>query len=620
MAGCLLLLAAGLGVMSLARRVPPRAALAGLGLEVQPADEVNSGGHNDGVWAVPTPGGSRTALAWTPDGQSLVFVGRRDGLQQLYLRRLDATEATPVAGTGGAQVPAVSADGHWVAFWSERVIRKVRLGNGPVMEIMPGVAEPPWGMAWSDTGDLYFGHADRRIWVIPERGSPRAVTAVEAEEVSHRLPWPLPGGRALLYTVRKRLWTWGDEEVVAQALPTGRPKVVLEDAVDARYLPTGHLVFLRRGTLFAVPFDADRLEVRGAPVAVLAPVAQALEAIHAFDVTGAGQFAFSTRGALAWLRGLAVVAPERSLVTVDRRGLVAPLLSAPRAGWSVRLSPDGRQLALELGTSSELGIWIYDVDRGSLRPVLRDGEAQWCAWSPDGRLFFGWLHGGRRSVAALPADADGTVRPQVLLSAPYVFPASFTPGGELIGVRDDREIVSLSVENGHARIEPLNQTGQAKGWPEFSPDGRWLVYGASLADGAAPLGVRTEVFVRPYPKPGPAAPVSVGGGRDPAWNPNGRELFYVSLPHPGGRGSMMAVAFTPGTPPGIGRPRRLFDFDGAELSFACSPLRCYSVAPDGRYFYTTRSAGPGLPPPRMVTHISIVQDWLDELKQKVPVR
>jgi len=514
--GGLLLFAAGLAVMSLLRAVPPQVSLAGLGLEVQPAGEVNSGGHNQVAEAVLTPAGSRTAFAWTPDGQSLVFVGRKDGLQQLYVRRLDAAAATPLAGTEGAQVPAVSPDGQWVAFWAGRTIKKIPLGSGPVMELMSGVPEPPWGMAWGPVGDVFFGNADRCIWVVPPTGAPHAVTSAGAEELSHRLPWPLPGGHALLYTVRKRLWTWGDEEVVVQALPAGRPKVLLENAADARYVPTGHLVFLRQGTLFAVPFDVGRLEVRGAPVAVLAPVAQALTAAHVFDITGAGQFAISTRGTLAWVTNPPVPDLTSQLVKVNRRGEVAPLSASPPNVGSVRLSRDGRRLALEVGTRSGLGIWIYDVDRGSLHPVLREGEAQWCAWSPDGRLFFGWLRGGRRSVAALPSNADGTAQPQVFLSAPYVFPAAFTPGGDLIGVRDDREIVSLSAENGHARIAPLNHTGQAAGWPEVSPDGRWLVYGASLADGTAPVTDRAEVFVAPYPNLGPAVPVSVGGGRDPA--------------------------------------------------------------------------------------------------------
>ena len=184
--GGLLVFAAGLAAMWLMRPVPPGVSMAGLGLEVQPADEVNGGGHNEAAAVVLTPGGSRTAFAWTPDGRSLVFVGRKDGLQQLYVRRLDAAAATPLEGTEGAQVPAVSPDSRWVAFWAGRAIKKVPLGPGPVMDVMSGVPEPPWGMVWSQSGDLFFGHADRCIWVIPPVGTPRAVTSAGPEELSHR--------------------------------------------------------------------------------------------------------------------------------------------------------------------------------------------------------------------------------------------------------------------------------------------------------------------------------------------------------------------------------------------------------------------------------------------------
>jgi serine/threonine-protein kinase len=300
-AGGLLLIAAGAGLMWLLRPPAPRVSLVRPSLDVRPAEELNAGGLFPGY--VRTPGGSRTALAWSPDGQALVFVGRRRGVQQLYVRRLDGTEARPLPNTEGAQVPAVSADGQWVAFWAAGAIRKVPLGGGPVMDLASGLARPPKGLAWSPGGRLFFGRDDGRIWAIPPDGAPAAVTTVGEAEVGHTLPWPLPGGQALLYTVRKRNYSWGDEEVVAQTLATGQRTVLLRDAADARYLPSGHLVFLRRGQLFAVPFDAERLEKRGPEVPVLDMVAQSLTAGNNHDVTGAGQFAVAATGTLAWVSG-----------------------------------------------------------------------------------------------------------------------------------------------------------------------------------------------------------------------------------------------------------------------------------------------------------------------------
>jgi Tol biopolymer transport system component len=118
---------------------------------------LNAGGFGSPAEFLPTPGGSRTALTWTPDGQSLVFVGRRDGVQQLYVRRLDAAEARPLGGTEGAQVPAVSPDGQWVAFWAHGAIRKVPLGGGPVTDLASGPAGPPYGLVWDARGRMFYG-------------------------------------------------------------------------------------------------------------------------------------------------------------------------------------------------------------------------------------------------------------------------------------------------------------------------------------------------------------------------------------------------------------------------------------------------------------------------------
>jgi eukaryotic-like serine/threonine-protein kinase len=190
-----------------------------------------------------------TALTWTPDGHALVYVGRRGGVQQLYVRRLDTGEVRVLPNTEGAQVPAVSPDGQLVAVRSGRAIRQVPLRGGPVTVVAASLAGPPWGLFSDAGGRVFFGGADGRIWQVSPGASPVAVTTLGATEVRHVLPWLLPGGRTLLYTVRKRNHTWGDEEIVAQSLATGERQVLLRDAADARYVATGHLVFMRRGQL-----------------------------------------------------------------------------------------------------------------------------------------------------------------------------------------------------------------------------------------------------------------------------------------------------------------------------------------------------------------------------------
>jgi Tol biopolymer transport system component len=369
-------------------------------------------------------------------------------------------------------------------------------------------------------------------------------------------------------------------------------------------------VFLRQGTLSAVPFNPDSLAVLGEEVPVLQMVVQVLTGRNRMDITGAGQFAIATTGTLAWVPGPVVPYDDATLVTVDRQGRVSPLAAPVRSYKSVRLSPDHRRLAVAICDLTERGLWVHDLDRpGTLTPLNRDGEVMWPLWSPDGQhLLFGWLTGGRRSLAT--QVATGTASPQVLMPGPF-FPSSFTPDGRAFaGVRQPRagqeDIVMVALEDGKARAQGLIETPQNEGWPELSPDGRWLAY-VSNASG------EFEVYVQPYPGPGRREPVSIGGGLSPAWHPNGHELFFASRD----MRQMMAVEFIPGSPPRIGTPRRLFDHAGA-LGLSGAPVRSYDVAPDGQRFYTFQMQMPQ--PPLAVTQINLIENWFEELKAKVPTR
>jgi len=607
----------GAGAMWLLRPFTPLVSVARPSLDVRPADALEAGGAYGPTSS--TPGGSRTAFAWTPDAEALVFVGRRGGTRQLYLRRLDGTEARLLPNTEAAQGPAVSGDGRWVAFWAARSgdptrrgsIRRVPLGGGPVMELASGVASPI-GLAWSDDGRLFFGRDDGRIWVIAPDGTIAPVTSPGDGERAHTLPWLLPGGKVLLYTVRKRVVSWGDEAVIAQTLATGQRKVLLRDAVDVRYVPSGHLLFLRRGVLHAMPFDAERVEPRGSAVAVLEPVAHALTGNTLPDITGAGQFAVSADGMFAWVPSPVVPHQDAVLVTVDRRGEVARLPAQLRSyAGAVRVSPDGRQVLVVTNSLTERGLWVYDLSRGTLTPLMLDGEVFGSCWSPNGRrIAFGWLKDGRRSLAM--QATDGSAPPTVMVAGEFTPSAFAADGRHLTASRGLADIVMLTVEDGQARVDPLVATPSREDSAQLSPDGRWLVY-MSAESG------RQEIYVQPYPGPGAKRPVSIEGGRNPAWNPNGRELFFLT-PLKDGRSRMMAVDFAGGNAgdgPRVGLPRTLFEFAHGELGFACEPTRCYDVAPpDGQRFYCLQSVpAPPLPP---VTHVNLILNWFEELKAKVP--
>jgi len=576
-------------------------------LGVGPAEMVDAGGITS-IW-IPTPGGSRTALAWIPDGSALVFVGRRGDIQQLYVRALGKADAVPMGGTDGAQVPAVSPDGQWVAFWAAGSLRKVSVAGGPVMDLVSGIEHPPTGLVWDGQGGLFFARTDGGIWHLPAGGVARAVTTLGEAERAHLLSAVLPGDRVILGAIRRRDATFGDEDVVAWQLATGERKTLLHDGVDARYVPTGHLVFLRQGVLLAVPFDAGRLEVRGEPTPIIEGVAQALTGAHPGNITGAGQFAFAGNGTLAWIPGQVAPMRDAELVAVDRSGRVSTLHAPVRSYVPMlRVSPDGRHIALTIQALSEVGLWLYEVSRGLLTPLHRSGEASWPLWSSDGQhLVFRWLTEGRFVLARLAVD--GSAPPEVVMAISDFQHSSWAPDGSLLGVGGDNLLVA-TLEATPGRVEPLRGTPAVEYWPEISPDGRWLAYGSNASG-------RMDVYVQPYPGKATGTLVSDEGGISPAWHPSGRELFYVAPAGADGKRRMMAVGFDPGPPVRVAQPRVLFEFDPHALAgFSCLPVRCYDVALDGQLFYAVRVRNPA--PHPVVTRVQLVQNWFGELKAKVP--
>ena len=573
---------------------------------MNPPDEVHSA--QDFISYTPTPGGSRTAFCWTPDGRALVFAGRRGETQQLFVRSLDADEARPLAGTDGALMPVVSADGRWVAFWADGAIRRAPLAGGPAAVIADDLGFAPTGMDWGASGLLAFGVSERSntIWRVRPGGAPENVTVQGAGELMHVTPHMLPGDTAVVFTVRRRRWSWGDEEVVAQSLATGRRAVLLRNATDARYLAPGRLLFMRRGTLFAVPFDPARLEVKGEPVALLDNVAQAESALLSRSITGAAHFAVSPAGDLAYIASPPVAFPAARLVTVDRIGHVDPL-PAPSRPYLVglRLSPDRRELVVTIPSSTEVALWVYDLERSTLSRVTPAGaECFWPRWTPDGRrIAYHWEQTG-----VVLQQADGSTAPEVLLPD-EANPGSWSPDGRTLALVKGGDIWVLEAGAGEESLRPVVQSSGYEGWPEFSPDGRWLLY-ASDSSG------RLEVYLQSYPGPGPRIQVSVDGGSDPSWNPRGGEIFFVAPAAEPSRRRMMSVAVALDAAAKLGAPRELFEFAAQDVNLSSFPLTCYAVASDGKRFYATQWVKTDPPPP--VTHINLIQNWRAELEAKVP--
>jgi len=275
-----------------------------------------------------------------------------------------------------------------------------------------------------------------------------------------------------------------------------------------------------------------------------------------------------------------------------------------------RLSPDGTRLAV--GVPDDEGIvalWVFDVGSAAGLRLTQEGATNTPVWTPDGRILFATdVAGGPFQIHAVMAD--GSAAPEPLFASEGIlgdFPTAVTPDGmHVIFSRmitgPHREILRLSLQ-GDPTMEPLLQGEFNRGNAEVSPDGRWLVYRSDQSG-------TMEVYVQPYPGPGPTVPVSIGGGTSVSWSPDGSELIYRLDDR------MMAVSVEAvGETVRIGRPTELFR--GAYVAIALGGTRQYHVAPDGRFLMlkevASQSPGDVLPP-----QVVLIQNWFEELRERVP--
>jgi hypothetical protein len=446
---------------------------------------------------------------------------------------------------------------------------------------------------------------------MPAEGGPlREITTRDRSlEAGHRLPWGLPGGEALLFTTMPRTTT-AVARIEGVSLTTGERKVVVEDAADARYLETGHLVFVRRGTLMAAPFDLERLELAAPPVPVVDGVAQALN-MRTDENSGAGQFAVADSGLLVYVSGgIANRDHKRELVLLDETGRAEPLPGFDREAVSpnLRFSPDGRQLAFTEEGARDL-VGLFDVERQTYRVLVEGGIATSPRWSPDGsQLAMGWSEGGPFDIFVQPVSGGDGER---LTESPgYDLALSWSPDGRFLAfVREELPAHDIFLYRYEDRqVVPFLVTKAKESWPELSPDGRWLAYGSDETG-------KDEIYVTSFPDGKQTLAVSRDGGQDPAWSRDGRRLFYVQSQGrgPEASGFMMAVSVGPGESLSLGQPAALFRLP--EGFGTRHPTSSYAVHPDGRFLVALRREHE---PPPPITRLNLVHNWFAELERLAP--
>jgi serine/threonine-protein kinase len=577
------------------------------------------------LWPGPAPQPiTRLAMSVAPGANPFLQVSiSRDGSRigfragnpaQIFVRRLDEFEARPVSGAQAGTAPwppCFSPDGTSLAYSVlGGEIKKVPLAGGAALTVAEGLDTPDW-CDWADDGYIYFGVNAGIMRVAESGGETEMVAAFDAAsgEVSAELPQLLPGGRQLLFTV---LGSDGlaNPDLAVLNLETRERSALIRGAGYATYAPTGpgatqgHLVYGRSGALFAAPFDLSTLEA--------GPASPVLEGIRA---TGPTSFVgVSDTGTLAYLVG-ASTAIGTLLQWVDRTGAAGPLPEGVHAYGSVALSPDGQRAAVDIFDFETLTVdlWVYELDGDRLTRLTFGGLNGPAVWTPDGQRLVYW-HAETISATAgelrvVPGDNSAPPATLVAVQEAAAIPTSISfDGTVLIGTRNrganNSDIWALSLDASTATdaaspaIDDVLGTNFNEREARLSPDGRHIAYTSNESG-------RDEIYVVPYPGPGGKTQVSTAGGRLPRWNPNGRELFYVSGT------SLMAVDVE--TAPVFRRLTPKVLFEAPQL--ASTNADSYDIAPDGSRFLM--EAIPESAEGEQVD-IRIVVNWFEELRKLAP--
>jgi len=557
-----------------------------------------------------------TAVVISGDGRFVVYCAVDDAAADakpcLFMRRIDELEAVPIPGTEGGIAPFLSADDRWVGFWADGKLKKVPVKGGIAQDICEASM---YGACWGVSGRIVFSD-DINLGlstIAASGGAPEVLTIPDKAqgEGEHLLPSYLPNDRGILFTViRSGMGAVVDlnPRVALFDIRTGERKFLIDNASDAQYIPTGHIIFLRTGELWAIPFSLQNLETTGPAVPIRSNIVQAL--IPTSRNTTAGQYSISDSGHLIFAPGGVPPPWVNSLAWVDSQGNDVPACTQLDQHYIPRLSPDGTKIAYQTLYLRE-HIWIWDIQREMSYPLVSEGACGFPVWTQDGKkiIYRKILPDRQSGIFSISADGIDSTE-ELIFSVPSgytYYPTSVSPEGKRLALS--------AYENGQSRdiyiydfasqsCAPFRITPYDECYPSFSPDGRWIIY-SSDQEG------RYDVYISPADGSGGSIMVSIDGGQEPVWARNGRRLFYRSY------AASFAAKFTqmwtvdvkPGTEFSPGKPRLLFQTHKFGVS---ASVPCWDISLDDKMFLMVRREDR---PPKPLTELVFIQNWFEELKR-----
>src|SRR6266571_4837554 len=412
--------------------------------------------------------------------------------------------------------PAFSPDGRVIGFATrDNVLMTMDLATRQVTRVcttsQASDIYETCGAAWGPDGRIYFAGRPGLFAVRAGGGAPERVADIQPGESAHGWPEVLPDGRHVLFSA----WKINDVDharVEALSLDTRERRTLLEDALGARYLASGHLAYIRHSTLFVVPFDPATLRMHGNAVPVLDGVGVGADARTFYGVSATGTLVYHAGSfiqewtELFWVSG----------------GADQPIAAPPGYYSDPKLSPDDRRLAVAPNYGSHQDIWVHDFARGTwARVTTHPGFSTGPIWHPSdpNRLVFGSVRSDRPGSGLFSMPADGSAPPELLYASPHVIAAaSAAPAAGLVAFLDRqldaRPDVWLLDLRGKPAARPLVQTPAWDGSPALSPDGRWFAYESDESG-------RMEVYVRPIEGPSRKWLISPDGGDKQRWSHDG---------------------------------------------------------------------------------------------------
>jgi eukaryotic-like serine/threonine-protein kinase len=498
-------------------------------------------------------------LAISPDGRAIALVLVKDGRQQIWIRALDSLDLTPLEGTDGATNPFWSPDSRFIGFFADARLKKIDRSGGPAQTLCDALAA--LGGTWNQNGDILFGGL-ARLQRVSATGGPVS-DFLKHPPWTELYPFFLPDGDHYLAT-RAGNARSADNGIWLGSIHGVDSRQILPDASNAQFIgplsgsQTGAVVFTRGDMLMALPFDAQRLEAAGDAFPIARGIASGVDYYRLAAASNAGVLAYVSGQRGGW-----------QYVWRDRQG--RKLGAYPDAGAVAMVSPAGKQLVGERAGET----WVMEFAHGVATQLTFGSPGNFNPiWSPDGRyIAYDKIGVGIYRKLATGAGGEEFIVPSKSLACPK----SWSPDGKFIvyaqinpGTGADLMAVPLESDR---KPFPVVQTNATEDQGQFSPDGHWLAYTSNESG-------QGEIYVIPFPPTsgGEKWLVSRGGGVQPRWNRNGRELFYIS---PDSKMTSVEVNTRPVFH--AGTPHPLFDSDIVDTGIRTGPLS-WDISPDGNRF------------------------------------